>query len=251
MIAAGVAVPLKWSVPRILDQQANGTCVAAGILGALDCDDATHTDPKFTSADIVPFFLTIAGHGDLPDGGAEVRDGLKAAQQAGYITGAYALLKTWAEMQDWLEHYGPIVTGEDWYSGMDTPNAKGFVTVGGTYRGGHCTYGNGDIGGLNEVNSWGVDYGDGGFFYIAPTEIPRLMNGDFEAWAIVQAAPAPPVPPAPVPTPTPTPTPVPPTPTPDVKGCLTNIFGLLDAFKGNSKKVKQAKGLVKDLLGRL
>lgn len=36
-------------------------------------------------------------------------------------------------------------------------------------------------------------------------EFAKMQNGDFEAWAIVQAAPAPPTPPTPTPTPKPTP----------------------------------------------
>ena len=135
MIAAGTAVPLEWSVPRILDQGDNGTCVAAGTLGACDCDDETHTDSHFTSADIVPFFETIAGAGPLPDGGAEVREGLKAAKKAGYIS-AYSLLTSAAQITSWLELHGPIVLGVDWMSGMDTPDAKGFVTFTGYVRGG-------------------------------------------------------------------------------------------------------------------
>jgi len=199
LIAEGVAVPLKWSVPRILDQGDNGTCVAAGTLGALDCDDETHTDPGFTSADILPFFEKIAGHGDLPDGGAEVREGLKAAKNAGYIT-AYSLLTSSAQIKDWQEKHGPIVIGADWFSGMDSPSSTGFVTVAGTILGGHCFYGNGDVGGQDFVNSWG-EWADHGHFYMTAAQFAKLRNGDFEAWAVVQAAP---IPPTPAPTPTPT-----------------------------------------------
>ena len=200
MIAEGVAVPLKWSVPRILDQGANGTCVAAGTLGACDCDDENHVLSPFTSTDIVPFFQTIAGAGPLPDGGAEVREGLKAAQKAGYIK-AYSLLKDEAEIIDWLERHGPIVVGADWLSGMDSPDQAGYVEVAGTIRGGHCFYGNGDAAGLDWVNSWGGGWGNGGFFCTDEANFSAMQNGDFEAWAIVQA------PPAPTPTPTPTPSP--------------------------------------------
>ena len=198
LIVEGVAVPLKWSVPRILDQGNNGTCVAAGTLGALDCDDETHTDPGFTSDDILPFFEKIAGRGDLPDGGAEVREGLKAAKAAGYIT-AYSLLTSAEQIRDWQEKHGPVVVGADWFSGMDSPSPTGFVAVTGTIRGGHCFYGNGDVGGQDFVNSWG-EWGDHGHFYMTAAQFARLQNGDFEAWAIVQPAPVPP-------TPTPTPTP--------------------------------------------
>jgi hypothetical protein len=222
LIADGSAVPLEWSVPRILDQGDNGTCVSAGILGACDCDDETHTDSKFTSDDIVPFFLKISGHGQLPDGGAEVREGLKAAKAAGYIY-AYSLLKTVAEIKSWLEKHGPVVIGTDWFSDMDTPDGSGKVTVGGYVRGGHCIYGNGDVDGMDFVNSWGDRWGFYGGFFVTPSDFAKLMNGDFEAWAVVQPV-------KPVPTPTPSPTP----PTPP-SGCLTWLLSLVDWFKANQK----------------
>ena len=204
LIESGAAVPLRWAVPRILDQGANGTCVSAGTLGACDCDDESHVDSKFTSADIIPFFKTIAGAGPLPDGGAEVREGLKAAKAAGYIS-AYSLLTSAAQIKDWQEKHGPVVVGADWMSSMDAPNAGGYVTFGGTVRGGHCFYGNGDLLGQDFVNSWGSGWADGGHFYMTDAEFAKMQNGDFEAWAIVQAAPAPPTPPTPTPTPKPTP----------------------------------------------
>lgn len=185
MIAAGKAKPLAWKVPRILDQGDNGTCVAAGTLGACDCDDETHTDSGFSSAAIVPFFLTITGHGALPDGGAQVRNGLKAAKKAGYIS-AYSLLTTTAAITSWLEKHGPIVVGVDWFSGMDSPDTAGYVSVTGEVRGGHCFYGNGDVGCLQWVNSWGASWGYHGHFYTRDADFAKLRTGDFEAWAIVQ-----------------------------------------------------------------
>jgi len=195
LIIRGEAVPLAWSVPRILDQDGRPECVSAGILGALDCDDQYHNDPGFTSADIDRFFHTIPGAG--PDG-AYVRDGLKAAKAAGYISG-YALLTSEAEINHWLEHYGPVVIGSDWLTGMDTPGVGGYVVISGYVRGGHCYYGNGDLAGYNFVNSWGEKWGKGGHFYMTQTQFRKLLaEQDTEAWAIVQPVPPPP-PPAPTP----------------------------------------------------
>jgi hypothetical protein len=206
LIASGAAVPLQWTPSIILDQGDEGTCVAAGTLGACDCDDENHVISTFTNADIDPFFDTIPGHDPRPDGGAEVRDGLKAAKAAGYIS-SYALLTGSAQIKDWQEKHGPVVFGADWMSSMDSPDAKGFVKCSGYVRGGHCFYGNGDVGGQDFVNSWGDSWADHGHFYMTASDFAKLQNGDFEAWAVVQPAPAPV--PTPVPTPTPTPTPDP------------------------------------------
>ena len=238
LIASGEAAPLKWSVPRILDQGTNGTCVAAGTLGACDCDDENHVDSGFTSADIVPFFTTIAGHGALPDGGAQVRDGLKAAQKAGYIS-AYSLLSGSAEILDWVQNHGPVVIGMDWYDGFDSPDAKGCVLVSGSIRGGHCVYGNGDVGGFDLLNSWNATWGDGGHFYMTAATFAKIQNGDFEAWAIVQAA-------KPVPTPTPTPSGYVVT-KPDLQAVLNDLNQCL--FRSNH--VKSAKAKLAALIAKL
>jgi hypothetical protein len=187
LVESGAAVPLDWSVTRILNQGDNGTCVAAGILGACDCDDANHVISQFSNADIVPFFRMIAGHGALPEGGAEVREGLKAAKAAGYIS-AYSLLGSEAEILEWWEHYGPCVFGVDWWSEMEHPDNTGRVSVGGRIEGGHCVYGNGDLSGFDFVNSWGSGWGAGGHFHMSREAFEKLARGDFEAWAVVQAA---------------------------------------------------------------
>jgi hypothetical protein len=202
MIAAGVAVPLDRKVYSILDQGTNGTCVAAGTLGALN---TANGGPKFTSADIVPFFLTIPGAGPLPDGGAQVRDGLQKAKDNGWLL-AYSALTTEAQITSWIENHGPVVYGTDWYEGMFTPDPDGTVHISGTVQGGHCYYGHGDLSGFDNVNSWGASWGAAGHFNETRPDFQKLLDEGGEAWAIVVPAPQP----VPVPTPTP--------PTPD--GCL-------------------------------
>ena len=207
MIERGDAVPLDRKVYSILDQGSNGTCVAAGTLGALNTAEGL---AKFTDADIVPFFLLIDGHGDLPDGGAEVRNGLKLAAKLYGIT--YSALTTEDAITSWLENHGPVLYGSDWYDSMMTPDVDGTVHISGAVAGGHCYYGNGDAttGDLDDVNSWGTGWAVGGHFKETKPDFQKLLDEGGEAWAIVVPAPTPV--PVPTPTPTPTPTPIPPAP---------------------------------------
>lgn len=181
LIAAGTAKPIDRKVPSILNQGANGTCVSAGILGLLNC---AHGKARFKNKDIIPFFLTIAGHGDLPDGGADVRQGLLAAKRVGYISG-FSRLKNQAEIDDWIRNHGPVVYGTSWLSGMDNPDAAGKVTATGTERGGHCYFGNGDVKGDDEVNSWGTKWAAKGKFWMTKPDMAKLLAAGGEAWAVV------------------------------------------------------------------
>ena len=226
LIASGAAVPLDRSVPVILDQGNNGTCVAFGICGALNTADG---GAKFADADALAFFLTIPGAGPLPDGGAQVRDGLQKAKDNGWIL-AYSALNTEADITSWIENHGPVVFGTDWYEGMFTPDKDGTVHITGADQGGHCYYGNGDVtpGDYSDVNSWGTSWGVGGHFKETKADFQKLLNEGGEAWAVVM--------PAPGPAPTPT-------PTPDANGCLFQSIpkGWLQArHTGDAKKVAAA-----------
>jgi hypothetical protein len=192
MIELGLAAPVSWpNANRVLDQGEFGTCVAAGTLGLLNTDDEAHNDPRFTDADIMPFFESIPGHGALPDGGAEIREGLKAAKAAGLIT-AYARLTTAAEVDEWLENHGPVLVGSLWDEAMSKP-VGGLVIVGGlTARSGHCYFWHGQDTYYREgTNSWSAGWGERGQFKMRRCDDLRLQHAGGEAWALVQ-------PPAPI-----------------------------------------------------
>ena len=226
-IDMGTSVPLSWSVPSILDQGDTGHCVGFGTAGACNADDANHVASGLTDADAhALYYAAKVIEGDpMGEDGAYVRDGLKAAKDAGLID-AYSLLRTKDEVQDWLEHHGPVVVGSDWLTGMDSPDAQGFVTAGGRIRGGHCYYANGDTKGLDCVNSWGDGWAKGGRFYFDSGNFDELMGYDFESWAVTQAAPTPP----PDPEPTPEPIPTPPFPRPTWWETLTALLAELLAW---------------------
>ena len=235
-IAAGTSVPIQWNAEKILNQGENGTCVSAGILGACDSDDANHVLSKFGDADIVPFFLKIANHGDLPDGGAEVRDGLKAAKDAGYID-AYAAITNNDDLDDWLDKYGPVVCGSVWDDQMMTPAGDLVVPANdlATCPDGHCYRMEGmDAGYRKFAQSWGTGWGVAGLFRMSRSDFTMLWNAGGEAWAITQAAPNPtppnPTPPAPPPGPAPGPAPAPCDPT-FVKEAIAELKSLIRWFE--------------------
>jgi len=192
MIELGLATPVEWkNRNRVLDQGHFGTCVAAGTLGLLNTDDEQHNDPKFKNTDIMPFFMKIPGHGALPDGGAEVREGLKAAKTAGLIE-AYALLRTEAEIDEWLDNHGPVLVGTVWSPGMCNP--KGDIVNVDTVNvsSGHCWFFHEqELYYLHGTQSWGERWGDHGLFRVHRSHWLRLHRAGGEAWAVVQALPKP------------------------------------------------------------
>ena len=187
MVEMGLARDVEWgNANPALDQGDYGTCVAAGTLGLLNTDHEQHNDPRFTSRDILPFFKTIAGHGPLPQGGAEVREGLKAAKAAGLIT-AYALLRTESEIDEWLRDHGPVLVGTAWTKQMMTPQGDLVVVDSTVSDMGHCWFFHGsDLYYLGGSNSWGTVWADHGMFRIRRTHWVWLHKAGGEAWAVVQ-----------------------------------------------------------------
>ena len=185
MLETGEAKSVAWpNANHVLDQEDHPFCVAFGLLGLLNTDDELHNDPHFTDADARSFFKTIPGADPL--NGACVRDGLKAAKAAGLIA-AYALLRTGAEVDEWLGNHGPVLVGTLWTKGMMKP-VSGVVLVGEVFgKDGHCYFWYGqDIYYRLGGNSWGTGWGERGLFKMRRCDDKRLRSLGGEAWAVVQ-----------------------------------------------------------------
>jgi hypothetical protein len=83
---------------------------------------------------------------------------------------------------------GPVILGTDWWTGMDTPDAKGYIWPRGGLRGGHCYM----LIGWNRklhrgtiLNSWGSAYGRKGRAYISEAALDHVV---FKSWGEACAA---------------------------------------------------------------
>lgn len=187
MLELGMATPVSWTnANHVLDQGEQPECVAFGTLGLLNTDDEMHNDPHFGNAEARDFFATIPGAGPQ---GAYVRDGLKAAKAAGLIE-AYALLRSDAEVDEWLESHGPVLLGTAWTKRM-TETVGGIVIVDTTAsETGHCYFWHGqDVYYRLGTNSWGEGWAEGGRFKMRRCDDGRLRHAGGEAWAVVQPVP--------------------------------------------------------------
>lgn len=140
----------------------------------------------------------------------------KAAQKAGLISGYRHATSLSAALAALAER--PVITGVNWYEGMDDPDADGLVHVTGQVRGGHEFV-------LDELdverrlvgftNSWGSGWGLSGRAYISWDDFGRLLKEDGDVTVFV-----------PISEPAPTPTP----PTPSPSDPLTELAALLKSF---------------------
>jgi hypothetical protein len=73
---------------------------------------------------------------------------------------------------------GPVLLGIDWYSGMDSPDAKGVIRATGSVRGGHeivCNGADFRTGMARLKQSWGRAYGRNGHAYLPFADLEKLI----------------------------------------------------------------------------
>ena len=189
----------------VLDQGSLGMCTGAASTGAvgtaplftalpadhptLDIDYARGVYSDATRVDPFP--------GEYPpdDTGSDGLSVAKVLKNRGLISGylhATSLSAMQAALQD-----TPVIVGTYWYSGMDEPDAKGFVSVTGSVRGGH-EY---EVVGIDVdaevftcVNSWGTSFGLGGYFKVRFADMDRLLGEEGDCTQLLPLTVAPPAP---------------------------------------------------------
>jgi hypothetical protein len=214
----------------VLDQGNLGSCTGnamTGLLGSGDffaplpagsLDPVNATFDETVAVSLYSLATQLDGYkGTYPpnDTGSDGLSVAKAAQKKGWITG-YQHTFSFNSFLSALT-LQPVIVGIDWYSSFETPDANGLVWIGNTasVEGGHEIVADElDVAGrrIGFTNSWGVNWGQDGRFYIGFDDFQTLLanHGDVTVPVALPAVVPTPVPPVP----TPTPTPVPPVPTP-------------------------------------
>lgn len=131
---------------------------------------------------------TMAQHLDEWEGtdydGTSVRAGAKVLQMLGAI-GEYRWATQVVPVAKHILANGPVVIGVNWYEGMEEPDpGTGLIRPTGEALGGHCACligFDGRRGQFKLKNSWGTEWGLGGYAWIGIADLQRLLDEDGEA----------------------------------------------------------------------
>lgn len=199
---------VSWADPDpVLDQGQYGTCIGNG--GAQWCNtdpvedhytegwgsDPTKGGPYARSL----YYETtvLDGSPDVPteppdysggQQGATPRSLMKALKNRGRLS-AYAVTYSVDTVKTWLDQKGSVIFGTNWYKGMFTPDANGYISPTGGLAGGHCYIASDHFrneGAIGFLNSWGEDWGLGGRCKMKYADVATLLNQQGEAWTAVE-----------------------------------------------------------------
>lgn len=175
-----------WSVPVVLDQGNEGACVGFGWAHELAARPVKV--PGITNQSGFDLYHSAQQLDQWPGEayeGTSVLAGAKAVQELGFMKEyRWALGPGAAQAEVDLAlavgYKGPAVLGTYWWSGMDTPDAQGYLHPTGTIRGGHCYLINSfsaKYGRYGVWNSWGTGF----YGWISRLDMAQLLDNEGEA----------------------------------------------------------------------
>jgi hypothetical protein len=166
-----------------LDQGNIGSCTANALCGALDSAPDNAAGRQFAEKDAVSLYeleTKLEGEPYPPnDPGGSGLMVCKAAKQLGWISSykhAFGINHALRALT-----LRPVITGVNWYTSFDTPDANGLVAIApnATVRGGHEVVADG-IDEPNQLvwfwNSWGTSYAVGGRFCMSFDTWAQLLS---------------------------------------------------------------------------
>ena len=182
----GVA-PRLWRAAGTLNQGREGSCVGHGVRAWMNGEPVMTPPSQGDSApEIYHWCQKNDGH-DFSSG-TTIEAGVKYCVEHGYADkGGY--VKGYDAFVSFLSGTGGIFIGADWYEGQHRPDSQGYVRPTGRRTGGHCVWVHAllDGGDVQFQNSWGDDWGRGGFGKLSQEDLKKLMLSDhWTAAALVQ-----------------------------------------------------------------
>jgi hypothetical protein len=166
-----------------LDQGKVGSCTANALCGALDSAPDFKGGQARNEADAVALYTRETQLEGKPypqhDPGGSGLMVCKAAKQLGWISAYKHAFGIDQALRALVQR--PVITGVNWYSSFDTPDASGLVAIapGARVRGGHEVVAD-EIDAPNRLvwfwNSWGPQYGVGGRFCMSFDTWSQLLQ---------------------------------------------------------------------------
>ncbi len=185
MLDAGVAKPVTWHDPVVLDQGQTPHCVGFAGAGYIATQQANSpADPTITNQlghDLYYECKVVDGTPRV-ENGSSIHSLMVVLKNRGLID-AYGFATTTDEVTTWLDNYGPVVTGLSWYYGMAFP-VNGIMSRTGSIVGGHATLIHGIDSSATRYdipNSWGLAYGLSGHAYLPIVDFDPLLHMAGEA----------------------------------------------------------------------